>query len=128
MTQTTDSDTAVLDAVRKAVGSAGAGQVFGDPISQDGVIVLPVAKVNGGGGGGHGTGPAKDGQRQSGLGGGFGMATRPLGVFVIKGGTVAWRPAVDVNNVILGAQIVAVTALLVVRALIKSRGAGRRRR
>jgi len=61
-----------------------------------------------------------------GLGGGFGLMAKPLGVFVIKDGTVRWRPAIDVNKVILGGQIVAVTALLVVRAFIKARRPRRR--
>jgi uncharacterized spore protein YtfJ len=86
--------------------------------------VLPVAKISGGGGGGGGTGPAVEGQETGGSGGGFGLTAKPLGVFVIKDGTVRWRPAIDVNKVILGGQLVAVTALLVVRALVK----GRRRR
>jgi uncharacterized spore protein YtfJ len=121
MTQPENTDTAVLETIREAVGSAGAGRVFGTPITQDGVIVVPVAKVSGGGGGGRGTGPAKDGGKQSGDGGGFGVVAKPLGVFVIKEGKVAWRPSVDVNMVILGGQLVAVAALLVVRAIIKSR-------
>jgi uncharacterized spore protein YtfJ len=121
MIQAADSDTAVLETVREAVGNAGAEQVFGAPIRGDGVTVIPVARVGGGGGGGRGTGMAKDGQQQSGIGGGLGVATKPLGVFVIKDGKVAWRPAVDVNKIILGGQLVAVTALLVLRAFIKSR-------
>lgn len=128
MTQAADSDTAVLEAVREAVGNAGAGKVFGAPIKEDGVTVVPVARVGGGGGGGRGTGMPKDGRQQSGIGGGLGVAAKPLGVFVIKDGKVAWRPAVDVNKVILGGQLVAMTALLVLRALIKSRRGGEKRR
>ena len=32
-------------------------------------------------------------------GAGFGMNARPVGVYVIKDGTVRWRPAVDTNLV-----------------------------
>jgi hypothetical protein len=42
-------------------------------------------------------------------------------VFVSRDGKAAWRPAVDVNQVIIGDQLVAIAALLVVRALIKTR-------
>jgi uncharacterized spore protein YtfJ len=98
--------------------------VFGNPIVQDGLTVLPVAKVSGGGGGGSGTGPASEGQETGGTGGGLGLSAKPLGVFVIKNGKVSWRPAIDVNKVILGGQVVAVAALLVVRALIKARKHG----
>jgi hypothetical protein len=38
--------------------------------------------------------------------------SRPSGVYVVKDGDVRWIPAVDVNRVILGAQVVAIVALL----------------
>jgi uncharacterized spore protein YtfJ len=119
MTGSTEDETAVLETIREVVDKTTAGKVFGSPISQDGVTVLPVAKVSGGGGGG--SGPGEAGHEPRGTGGGLGVSAKPLGVFVIKGGNVAWRPAVDVNKVIIGGQIVAVTALLVLRAIIKAR-------
>lgn len=121
MTQTTHGDVDVMATVREVVEDAGPGKVFGAPISQDGLIVLPVARITGGGGGGGGTGPAADGGQSQGTGGGIRVTARPLGVFVIKDGDVAWRPAIDIGRVILGGQLVAITALLVVRALIKAR-------
>jgi uncharacterized spore protein YtfJ len=121
MTQATRNGTPVLETVRGVVDSASADRVFGRPIVQDGLTVLPVAKVSGGGGGGSGNAPGQDGPEAGGSGGGMGVSAKPLGVFVVKDGRVAWRPAVDVNKVIIGAQIVAVTALLVIRALIKAR-------
>jgi hypothetical protein len=42
-------------------------------------------------------------------------------VFVIGNGAVRWRPAIDVNRVVLGGQLVAITALLTVRLLVKLR-------
>ena len=121
MTQATRNGTPVLETVRGVVDSASADRVFGHPITQDGLTVLPVAKVSGGGGGGSGNAPAGDGHEAGGSGGGMGVSAKALGVFVVKDGKVAWRPAVDANKVIIGAQIVAVTALLVIRALIKAR-------
>jgi uncharacterized spore protein YtfJ len=121
MSQEPRNGTAVLETVREAVEHAAAGKVFGAPVEHDGITVLPVAKVSGGGGGGGGTGPAEGGQDAGGAGGGLGLSAKALGVFVIKDGTVAWRPAIDVNKVIIGAQVVAVTALLVVRAIVKAR-------
>jgi uncharacterized spore protein YtfJ len=121
MTQATRKDTSVLETIREVVDGAAAGKVFGAPITYDGLTVLPVAKVSGGGGGGSGTGPAQDGHDTGGSGGGMGTSAKPLGVFVIKEGSVAWRPAVDVNKVIVGSQIVAVAALLTLRALINLR-------
>lgn len=114
--------TPVLETVRGVVESASAEKVFGHPITQDGVTLVPVAKVSGGGGGGSGTGPGREGQETGGTGGGVGLAAKPLGVFVVKEGRVSWRPAIDINKVIIGGQIVIVAALLVIRALIKARG------
>lgn len=121
MTQAIHNDTNVMETIREAIDGASADRVFGTPITQDGLTVLPVAKVGGGGGGGGGTGPAPDGQENGGAGGGLGVSAKPVGVFVIKDGTVGWRPAIDINKVILGGQIVAVVALVTVRALIKAR-------
>jgi hypothetical protein len=89
-----------------------------------------VATVRGGGGGGGGSGttPAGSGKgasaeagQGSGTGGGLGLAADPVGVFVIKGDSVAWRPAVDVGRVVMGGQIVAVVALLTLRAFLRWR-------
>lgn len=117
---TTTKESPILDTLREVVDNTAADRVFGSPIHHDGVVMLPVAKVSGGGGGGSGTGPAPEGQENGGTGGGFGMSAKPLGVFVIKNGKVTWRPAIDVNRVVLGGQVVAVTGLLVLRALIKA--------
>ncbi|MEU7905850.1 spore germination protein GerW family protein [Actinoplanes sp. NPDC049118] len=123
---TTTKDAPILDTLRDVVDNATVGRAFGSPIHHDDMVVLPVAKVGGGGGGGSGSGsgsgsgPAPDGQENGGTGGGFGMSAKPLGVFVLKNGKVAWRPAIDVNRIVLGGQIVAVTGLLVIRALIKA--------
>jgi uncharacterized spore protein YtfJ len=121
-------DTAILDRIRDIVDGASAGRVFGEPISHEGVVVLPAAKVSGGAGGG--SGPAEEGQHPgTGTGGGFGVSAKALGVFVIReGGKVHWQPAVDVNKIVLGGQLVAVTALLLIRAFVKARSIGYRQR
>jgi uncharacterized spore protein YtfJ len=122
MENTLDPDATVLEAIRRAVEDATVGTAFGTPISQDGLIVLPVAKVSGGGGGGINRGLARRGcEDAASTGGGLGVMAKPLGVYVIRKGKVRWRPAVDVNRVILGGQLVAVTALLTIRALAKAR-------
>jgi uncharacterized spore protein YtfJ len=108
-------------AMGRVMDSARTGMVFGEPITQDGLTVIPVARVNTKGGGGGGTGPAQDGQTQRGRGGGFGMSARPVGVFVIKNGKVTWRPSVDVNRIVMGGQIVAGLGILTVRSLVRRR-------
>ncbi len=120
---TTTQSGAALQGIRETVERA-ASKVFGEPIHQEGVTVLPVAAVATGGGGGGGSAPSRKGSddtaAQTGEGGGFGLMAKPAGAFVIKEGSVMWRPAVDVNRVIMGGQIVAVVAL-VVWAIVRSR-------
>jgi uncharacterized spore protein YtfJ len=72
-------------------------RVFGDPVEQDGVTLIPVARVMGGGGGG--------GDNDDNGGGGFGINARPAGVYVIKEGQVSWRPAIDPIRVALVAVL-----------------------
>ena len=89
-------------------------RVFGDPIEKDGITIIPAAKVMGGGGGG---GPQDVG------GGGFGIRAKPAGVYIIKNGEVTWEAALDVNRIVLGAQVVAVFFFLFLRAMFKRRAA-----
>jgi uncharacterized spore protein YtfJ len=106
-------------------------RVFGDPYEQDGLTVIPVASVMGGAGAGGGTGagaqPAgtddegvQGGVPDSGYGMGYGLKAAPAGVYVIKGGEVEWKPAVDVNRLALQRAGVIVVALLVVRSIIRT--------
>lgn len=97
-------------------------QVYGKPFQQNGVTVIPAAKVGGGGGGGEGS--ASEGKGE-GSGGGFGMVARPTGAFVIRGDQVSWQPAVDVNRAILTAGLMAVTALFTLRAVTRARAKAR---
>ncbi|MBA3717390.1 MAG: sporulation protein [Actinobacteria bacterium] len=80
-------------------------KVFGDPVEQGGVTVIPVAKIGGGGGGGGDT----DGNG----GGGFGLAAKPAGAYVITDGEVKWKPAVNPSQRVLGWQLVTAFAIFV---------------
>jgi uncharacterized spore protein YtfJ len=95
----------VIDRARDAFN---ARRVFGEPIHQGEVTLVPAAWVSGGGGGG-GSGEApREGAETStgkGYGSGFGLRARPAGAFVLRNGEVCWKPAVDVNRIILGAQV-----------------------
>jgi uncharacterized spore protein YtfJ len=84
-------------------------RVYGDPYEKDGLTVIPAATVRGGAGGGMG-GPAGE---ETGKGGGYGVNARPSGAWIIEGDTVTWKPAVDVNRIVLGGQMVALAAILV---------------
>jgi uncharacterized spore protein YtfJ len=97
-----------------------AKRVYGDWYEKDGLTVIPAAIVRGGGGGGAG----EQGDRESGRGGGFGVSARPAGAWVIDGHKVRWQPAIDPSAMIRGAQMFALTALLVRGVLLR----GHRRR
>jgi len=114
----------VQDVITQAKDAITVKRVYGDPYEKNGVTVIPAARVQGGAGGGDGEGPVSEGEGSGkGSGSGFGLAARPVGAYVIRGEEVRWQPAVDVNKVILGAQLVAVAALLFARAVVKSRTA-----
>jgi uncharacterized spore protein YtfJ len=109
----------VRDILGYAADAAQVRRVFGEPIEQDGVVVLPAAVVRAGAGGGGGQRPEKEGGE--GLGGGYGFTARPAGAFVIRDGEVEWRPAIDATAVVLGGQLVAVIGLLVARSVLRRR-------
>ena len=96
-------------------------RVFGEPIERNGLTIIPVATVLGGAGGG--SGPAST--SESVVGGGLGLWASPAGVYVIKGETVTWQPALNLNRVVLGGQIVAIVLFLTIRAIVQARAARR---
>jgi uncharacterized spore protein YtfJ len=108
----------VMETIERAKDTMTVRRVFGDPVEKDGVTIVPAARVQGGAGGGRGEGPEGEG---SGMGTGFGINARPAGAFVIKGEDVQWRPAIDVNKVIMGAQLVAIAALVLAGAVVRAR-------
>jgi uncharacterized spore protein YtfJ len=96
----------ILEGARDAITVK---RVYGEPIEQEGVTVIPAAKVGGGGGGG--------GDETENGGAGFGVGARPVGAFVIRGDQVSWIPAVDVSRVLL----YGLAALLIVRSILTRR-------
>jgi uncharacterized spore protein YtfJ len=91
-------------------------RVFGQPIQHGNNLLIPVARIRGGAGGGSGSGPSNEG---SGSGGGGGYVATPAGVYVVSNDAVRWRPAVDVNRLAIGGQVVAVLLALVVRSILR---------
>lgn len=87
--------------------------VFGEPIERDGILIIPAAKVRGGGGGG--------GDNHENGGAGFSLTARPVGAYVVRDAKVGWEPAVDVNRIVLGMQVVVVIGLLVLRSILRRR-------
>jgi hypothetical protein len=85
-------------------------RVFGEPYERDGVTVIPAAVLRGGVGGGGG----RDERGQQGEGGGFGLIARPAGAYIVRDGSVVWRPAFDLNRTIGLTGTIAVVWLLTV--------------
>jgi len=56
-------------------------------------------------------------------GGGYGARVKAVGVYVIDDDGVHWRPALDVNRVIVGGQLVAATAVTALAAVLTARAA-----
>ena len=98
----------VLAAARDSVTTR---RVYAEPVERGGITVIAAAAVAGGGGGGGGGSGTEEGRQGS--GGGFGLRAKPVGAYIIKDGQVTWRPAIDVNRLIVVAGAVAITALMV---------------
>lgn len=118
----------IEEIIEEASDAIGSKRVFGEPYEKNGVTVIPAARVMGGVGGGDGqaaaSGESDDDDalyRPSGSGAGFGMRASPAGAFVIKGDEVRWMPAVDVNRLMMGFQVVLIVFFLVVRSVMKAR-------
>lgn len=103
----------VDELLRGAKDAMTARTVFAEPIERDGILIIPAAKVRGGGGGG------SDSTENGGAG--FGLSAKPAGAYVVREGKVSWEPAMDVNRIVLGGQIVAIVALLVLRSILRKR-------
>lgn len=97
-------------------------RVYGEPYEKNGLTVIPAATIRGGGGGG--TGDHEDGD--SGGGGGFGLMARPSGAWIVEEGNATWKPAVDVNRIVLGGQIIALTAIVVTGRILLAHSRRRR--
>jgi uncharacterized spore protein YtfJ len=100
----------LIEEARQAVAGK---RAYGEPYEKDDVAVIPAATVRGGAGGGGG----EESERKGG-GGGFGLTAKPVGAWVIKDGQVTWKPAVDVNRIVLGGQIVALAAILTLGRIV----------
>jgi uncharacterized spore protein YtfJ len=104
-------------------------RVFGEAYEHGGTTVIPVARVwgatgSGAGGGsgarhrGHGVSTAGSDEEPAaggghGGGGWYGTHVRAVGVFVVDESGARWQPALDLNRVILGGQLVGAVVLTV---------------
>jgi hypothetical protein len=75
-------------------------------VERNGLTLVHAGLVLGGGDGG--------GDNDNNGGAGFGLAASPVGANVIKDGAVSWKPAVNVDLIVLGWQVVALAAVVFV--------------
>jgi uncharacterized spore protein YtfJ len=104
---TEETQDSVFDNLRETRDALTVRRVFGEAYELDGVTIIPVARVGGGAGGGGGEGADESDKQGRGFGSGFGMGANPIGVYHVRDGDIAWKPTVDVNRVIHGAQVLA---------------------
>jgi hypothetical protein len=102
----------ILDDIRGTRDALSVRRVFGDPCTVDGITVIPVARVAGGAGGGGGGGTDTPDREGHGFGTGFGLGVRPLGVYEVRGGHLHWKPAIDVDRLARGAQVLVAIAII----------------
>lgn len=101
--------------IDEMVGRMGAHAVFGEPIQQGDVTLIPVASVTYGFGSGQGwgRGKAEDAPADApvgeggGAGGGGGGMARPLGYIKIDANGAKWEPAVDPSRIVVGGMVLA---------------------
>jgi hypothetical protein len=110
----------VQEILEQAQKNVGATHVYAEPYVVNGLTVIPAATVAGGGGAGRGESP--EGQ---GGGGGFGVKSKPTGAWVIEDGVVRWKAALDLNRIVLGAELVALAGVFALRTIYGPRAASR---
>lgn|SRR5512146_664731 len=93
-------------------------RVYGEPYEKNGLTVIPAAIIRGGAGAGAGQQGDED---AGGAGGGFGIVARPVGAWVIRGDRATWKPAIDVNRIVLGGQIVALASVFTLGRVLATR-------
>mgnify|MGYP001824283276 CR=1 FL=1 len=113
-----ETQDSVFDNIRGTRDALTVKRVFGASYEVEGVTIIPVARVAGGAGGGGGEGTDESDNKGRGFGSGFGMGANPIGVYEVRDGTITWKPAVDVNRVIHGGQVLAGIIAVCVAAII----------
>lgn len=116
----------IIDRIANRLGSNARSEVvFGDPVTQGDVTVIPVCKVRWGFGGGAGAGSddGKEGEDYGeGGGGGGGVSAVPVGFIEISNGQAEFKPIKDLVGLwplVLASAIGAWIALRALRGLFR---------
>jgi uncharacterized spore protein YtfJ len=123
-TPSPSADQSFLSSMADRFGTnARAEAVYAPAVTQDGITVIPVAKVRWGFGGGNGVRSGSEAEDGSGGGGGGGMIVKPIGYLELKKGRSKFRPIRDPSSTagaVLAAGIAATLILKALRRLIDS--------
>jgi uncharacterized spore protein YtfJ len=118
-----------LEPIEKMVDGLGAGAVFGEPIREGSVTVVPVAEVRIGFGYGSGRGrEAEDGPRaEEGSGGGSGAVGRASarGYIRISADEVSFEPVLDVTRLALAGIVFAAWSVFWIGRTMRAVGSRR---
>lgn len=116
--------------IQQMIERLGAAAVFGEPTTQNGVVVIPVAQVQYGFGYGGGYGQGADGGQPTaaaseagsggGTGGGAGGRTTPLGFIQISADEVKFQPIADENRIPIAGIIMVAWVVFWVMATIRT--------
>ncbi|UOG73221.1 hypothetical protein MTX78_13920 [Hymenobacter tibetensis] len=113
MTLPTASPSLVERLAQQLTSAVTAQTVYGTPVKQDGITVIPVARAVYGFGGGGGT----DGAEATGSGGGAGVSITPVGYIEIAQGRTRFRPIR--SSVVPLVAVSGIVALLLLRSVPK---------
>lgn len=124
-----DAQETIKDLATRIQETANGRAIFGEPIREGGVTIIPVSRVSvrGGGGGGTGdmpaagTGQSDGGQRGRGQGMGIGLnvSTVPVGYIRLAPEGPRFVPIVDRGRVLLGTLALMGVALWVGKSALK---------
>jgi uncharacterized spore protein YtfJ len=110
----------MIERLAELIGAkAGVRAVFGEPVQQAGVTVIPVARVRWGFGGGGGRSEAASDGPASGSGGGGGVAADPIGYVEIGSDGATFRPIREPYPSPAFLVASGLTAAIVIRALAR---------
>jgi uncharacterized spore protein YtfJ len=110
----------LIERLAELIGAkAGVRAVFGEPVQQGGVTVIPIARVRWGFGGGGGRSDAASNGLASGSGGGGGVAADPIGYVEIGSEGATFRPIREPYPSPAFLIASGLTAAIVIRALAR---------
>jgi uncharacterized spore protein YtfJ len=115
-----------LEPIEKVVEGLGPGSVFGEPIKESGVTVVPVAEVRFAFGYGYGSGRGR-GEEEEGSGGGSGAGGRASakGYIRISADEVRFEPVLDVTRLALAGIAFAAWSVFWIGRTIRAVGSRR---